>query len=237
MWRSRLVLGVSTLALMVVGLSGCVGTQARLQSQEESERENDLDVRTIGEVTELANVQPVQVSGVGLVTGLDGTGHSPQGGFRTLLEQQLRKMKVENIKALLDSPDNALVLISAFIPAGTRKGDPLDIEITLPPGSQVTSLRNGYLQDCVLRNYDSSRNLNPEYGGSDKLLTGHILGKAKGALVAGLGESDEPAEMRRARIWAGGISLIDRPLYFVLKNDEKSSRIANAVAERLNLMF
>lgn len=224
-------------AVLIFALAGCVSPLPRFQSAEESERERDLAVRTIGEVTEVANVQPYQVSGVGIVTGLEGTGHSPQGQFRTMLEQQLRKQKIENIKSLLDSPDNALVLVSALIPAGARKGEPLDIEVTLPPGSKATSLRGGSLQDCSLRNYDNTRNLNPETTSSDRLLPGHILARAKGPLLVGLGNPDEPAEQKRARVWGGGVSLIDRPFYLMLKTDEKSARIANAVANHINLMF
>ena len=60
------------------------------QMADEAEREKDLAVRTIGDVTELAFVGPVQVSGVALVTGLAGTGGSPNGEYRVLLEQYLQ---------------------------------------------------------------------------------------------------------------------------------------------------
>lgn len=225
------------LGALVLGLAGCVSPQTRGQAADDAERDKDLDVRLVGDVTEVSNVQPIQVSGVGLVTGLEGTGHSPIGSFRTMLEQQLRKQKVENVKALLDSPNNCLVLVTAFIPPGTRRGDVLDIEVTLPPGSKATSLRGGYLQDCTLRDYDNTKSLLPKYQGSDRMLSGHILAHARGPLLVGFGNPDEPAELRRARIWGGGISNLERPFYLLLKNDEKSARIANAVADRLNLMF
>ena len=221
----------------VLGLAGCVNPQTRAQSEEESERDKDLEVRTIGDVTEVSNVQQIQVSGVGLVTGLDGTGDSPLSTFRTMLEQQLRKQKVDNAKALLDSHNNCLVLVTAFIPPGARKGDALDIQVTLPAGSKATSLRGGYLQDCTLRDYDNTKSLLPSYKGSNSLLPGHILAHARGPLLVGFGNPDEQNELKRARIWGGGISNLDRPFYLLLKNDDKSARIANAVAERLNLMF
>ena len=220
-----------------LSLAGCVDSQMRGQSPEETEREKDLAIRTIGDVTEVSNVEPHAVSGVGLVTGLEGTGHAPQGQYRTMLERELRKMKIGNTKAVLDSPDNALVLVTARIPAGARKGESLDIEVTLPPGSKATSLRGGFLQECPLSNYESTKQLLPNREGGDKLLPGHVLAKARGPLLVGLGNPDEPGESRRARIWGGGSSLIDRPFYLILKNDEKSARIANAVADHINLMF
>lgn len=224
-------------AAFVLGLAGCVNPQTRAQSAEDSEREKDLEVRTVGDVTEVSNVQPIQVSGVGLVTGLAGTGQSPMSTFRTMLEQQLRKQKVENVRELLDSRNNCLVLVTAFIPPGARKGDPLDVEVTLPPGSRATSLRGGYLQACTLRDYDNKRSLVHNYKGADSLLPGHVLAHARGPLLVGFGDVDAQVELKRARIWGGGISNLDRPFYLLLKNDDKSARIANAVAERLNLMF
>jgi hypothetical protein len=189
----------------------------------------------------MSNFGDQQVTGIGLVVGLDGTGGTPPGTYRTLLEQDLRKRKVEKVKEILESPDFALVLVTAKIPQGARRGETIDVEVTLPPGSKATSLAGGYLMDCPLRNYDSARHIgeavNKEYQGGDRLLQGHILARAKGPLLVGLGNPDEPSELKRARIWEGAVSLGDRPIYLVLKNDEKSARIASAVADRINLMF
>ena len=43
-----------------------------------------------------------------------------------------------------------------MIPTGAKKGDKLDLEISLPPNSRTTSLRGGYLRKCSLFNYDST---------------------------------------------------------------------------------
>jgi hypothetical protein len=77
----------------------------------------------------------------------------------------------------------------------------------------------------------------PKYGGPDQLMAGHILAHARGPLMVGFGNTDEAGELVRGRIWGGGVSNIERPFYLLLKNDEQSARIANAVAEKLNLMF
>ncbi len=113
----------------------------------------------------------------------------------------------------------------------------IDVEVTLPAGSHTTSLRGGYLQDCALRDYDNTKSLLPSYKGANSMLPGHILAHARGPLLVGFGNLDEQNELKRARIWGGGISNLDRPFYLLLKNDDKSARIANAVADRLNLMF
>src|SRR4051794_15347640 len=155
--------------------------------------EKDLAIGTVGDVTEIANGGPVQVSGVGLVIGLDGTGGTPNGEYRQMLEQQMRKQKIENTKALLDSPDKALVLVTAFLPAGVRKGEAADVEIVLPEGSRATSLKGGYLAECPLRNHELASRLSPKTE-SEKTYMGHVLAKAKGPLLVGLGNPEDPKE-------------------------------------------
>lgn len=228
------------LALLLLGSAGCAQMQTRAQSADEGEVKFDLkEVQTIGDVTDVANGGGLQVSGVGLVRGLNGTGGgAPPSVFTKLLETELHKQGVRNAKELLDSPENALVLVTALIPPGARKGDPIDIELSLPPGSKVTSLRGGVLDPCSLQNTDTTKHMHPGYEGSNKVLLGHILAQARGPLLVGFGaEPDEAARMTHARIWDGGVSLIDRPFYMILKNDQKFARVATNVAARINLLF
>jgi hypothetical protein len=224
------------LALTLVALTGCLQPFARMQMGDDAEHDKDLDVRTVGDVTEVGNVGPQQVSGVGLVTGLAGTGHAPMGHYREMLEKQLRKQGAEHVKALLDSPDNALVRVTAFIPAGARRGDPIDLEVDLPPGSKAASLAGGYLHECTLREYQSTRNINPDYK-VDRSLAGNIVAFGKGPLLVGCRAAEEPGELKRGHVWQGGVSLANRPIFFIMKKDDRSARIANAVAERINFMY
>ena len=184
------------LGILVLNLAGCfTPPQTRLKSEDDVDREKDLEVRTIGDVTEVTSANPWQVSGVGLVVGLDGTGGTPPGSWRTMLEAELRQRKVENIKALLDSPDNALVLISTFIPPGSRFGELLDVMVTLPPGSKTTSLKGGWLKECLLRNSELAGNINPDKAGRG-IIQGHILARAQGQLMVGLGTGDDTSELK-----------------------------------------
>jgi hypothetical protein len=231
---------LTALAVALLGLCGCITTEpeARLQSDEDGDRDKDVHVQTIGDATTVANAEPVAISGVGLVTGLFGTGGgTPPGGFRGMLEDYLRKKRVENIKELLASPDNAMVLVSALIPAGARKGDPIDVEITLPQGSKVSSLRGGYLTECALYNYSSVRQINPNSTHVDRPLIGHQLARAEGPLLVGFGDGDEGARVKQGRIWGGARVEIDRPFWLSLNSDQQYARVSMKVAERINETF
>src|SRR5581483_2275261 len=65
------------MVLVSLALAGCVNPfttpKTRMLSAEDAEREKDLELPIVGDLTEVANVMPLAVSGVGLVTGLDGT--------------------------------------------------------------------------------------------------------------------------------------------------------------------
>ena len=59
---SRCALAVWILGALLLGLAGCAHPQIRTQAADEEEQDKDLDVRTIGELTTVDNVQPL-VSG------------------------------------------------------------------------------------------------------------------------------------------------------------------------------
>ena len=200
--------------------------------------EKDLDIGVVGDVTEVDNAGDIQVSGVGLVTGLDGTGSSPKGPWREMLEQQLRKMKIENTAALLNSPNNALVLVTTWIPPGARPGEHLDIEIMLPEGSKTTSLKGGYLVETSLRDHAVTTDLSPD-AKAKQLLPGHVLAKAKGPLITGLGDPLDPHEQKQAYIWSGGVSLVPRAYVFKMttKDVKKSAKVTSNIASRINIQF
>jgi hypothetical protein len=226
------------LGAALLGLVGCAHQQTRLQSAEENERDKEPEVKTIGDVTTVGNADPIPVSGVGLVYGLEGTGgDAPTGSYRNLLEHQLQQNGIEHVKEILASADTSMVLVSALIPPGVHKGDPLDVDISLPPQSKTTSLRGGYLRECLLYNYETTKNLAPNFQGGNQLLLGHPYAKAEGPLLAGFGDGDEQAKLRQGRIWGGGHSKIDRPFYLIFNNDQQRAPVVQHAADRINETF
>jgi hypothetical protein len=239
--RPRLPAGglvAAVLGSVLATMLGCSSkpNTGRAQIADENDRDR-YPVRTVGDVSTFSNAEPMPISGVGLVEGLDGTGGpAPTGGYRQMLESDLRKQRVPKVKEVLNSRDCTMVLVSGLVPLGARVGDPFDIEITLPPGSKATSLRGGYLRRCVLYNYDFARNLSPAYANSDATLRGHAVARAEGNLLVGFG-GDEASRTKQARVWGGGTVRIDRPLHLILNSDQAYARVANNVIGRLNAAF
>ena len=249
---------------LLLGLTGCLGSQkdqvqGRSQIGEDPAADPDA-FATVGMKTMPDNMGPIAVSGVGLVYGLQpGSGSgAPPGSWRQMLEQSLKKQGLTNLKEILDDPNRttSLVLVSALIPPGARKGETIDVQISLPDESKTTSLKGGKLLACELVNYETSGNIDSMVktgqatGPSGRLLLGSVWAKAEGPVVAGSyvapgSESEErepsrlpePVSLRAGRIWGGGRVTRPRPYFFLMKPGDQNIRTAANVAERLNATF
>jgi len=235
-------------------LSGCFlknfDTVARPQL-DDTPPDKDV-VQTIGDVSaEFDNATDLVVSGFGLVTGLDGTGGStPPCDARTAVVERLKRAKIENTSEIIDSPDSAIVIVSAVIKPGVRRDELVDAVVTLPEGSRVKSLRGGMLQPTPLmtfstqgdvREYLKQNNFGTVSEGN-RLLRGHEVVVAKGPIQAALdgkddaaAESDQP--LKRGYVWKGGRMIEGRAMFLVLKTDQQRFRVAEQVAARLNEAF
>ena len=230
---------VWVLGALVAGMLGCAGTQTRMQAEDESDRAK-IDIETIGKKVTFANAESMPISGVGLVVGLDGTGGgAPPGPLRTMLENHLRQQGYEHLKEVLDSNTTSLVLVSGTLAAGGKKGDLFDIDVAVPRECKTSSLRGGKLLECPLYNYASKRAIDPGYKGPDggTSLIGHTVATAQGQLVVGFSEGGAAGELRSGRIWGGGKSKLARSIYIYLNSDQQFSRVAKAVADRINDTF
>jgi hypothetical protein len=250
------------IAVFAFALTGCMdkkGSAVQNRGQIGGDDAVDTDpYATVGSKTVPDNMGPIVVSGVGLVYKLPpGQGSSaPPGSWRQMLEGSLKTQGFSHLKEMLDDPNKttSLVIVSAIIPPGARKGELIDVQISLPEESKTTSLKGGVLLTCELRDFDTTGNLKgmlrdgkpsaPE----GPLILGGKWAVAEGPLVAGAMVSDskddrrpvddlEPPSLRAGRIWGGGKVTQARPYYFMMKPGDQSIRMAANVAERLNSTF
>ncbi len=171
------------------------------------------------------------VQGVGLVVGLDGTGEDPPATpQRKMLLEEMRRRKVEDPESLLSSPNTALVVVTAYIPPLIRKGDPMDVEIKLPEGSQTTSLRGGRLMPCFLREYTF-------LGDEGGLKEGREMGISLGPIVV-KGDEEDPSGLVVGVIPGGGkYSGLNRDLGIRLREDYKGAKMTTRIADRIGMRF
>jgi len=211
---------------------------------------------TIGQRAVIGGLELIDVHGVGLVTGLNGTGSSvyPQG-LRDRMLKELARHRVEGREAILADPNNAVVLVNGYVPAGSRAGEAFDLLVLAAPATQTTSLEGGTLLMVELAR------LGPARVG---LARGPVLADGRGELFvspfvledrpapgpANLrpvapGEERPPAapaaeparqsDPRVARILGGGACRQDRGFFLQLL--EPSQRTVEQVVRHINARF
>ena len=219
-------------------LAGCtLPSLTRGQAEDEAEGAR-YDIPTVGERTTVANAEPVSLGGVGLVTGLEGAGGDCNAdGYRSMLANELRRERIDNVNEVLRSPDNALVIVEASMQPGAGKGDRIDVDVKLPPGSKATSLRGGRLKMCYLFNYDFARNLRGDYQGAQNMLLGHKLAVAEGPVLVSLNDGDEAARVKVGRIWGGAKLMRDNPLALAMNLNNQFASLTSLISDRVNTTF
>jgi Flagellar basal-body P-ring protein len=189
--------------------------------------------KLIGDYVKIGDNGYIKVQGVGLVDRLDGTGEDPPASpLRTMLLEDLRQNDVRDPQRYISSPNTALVVVTAYIPPICKKGEKIDVEVTLPDGTEAVSLAGGWLMPCYLREM-ALLNGEVREGRQIALASGPVLIDAIGE--AGKGSS---VSHLRGRIPGGATYLGDsRCLTLFIRNDYATVRMSRQIAERIGKRF
>jgi hypothetical protein len=202
--------------------------------EEDNDFGNHIDTPLLSEYMSVQGNTMIVLRGVGLVTGLNGTGGDPSpSALRTQLQNEMNRRGVKDAKRILASRDTAMVVVTAYLPAMVRKGQRFDVRVALPPNSNAKSLKGGWLLET--RMFEEQ---NVEGRGS---LKGHNYAVAGGAILTSLGVKDNreerQAELMTGAIPGGAISLTDRDLSIILRTEKRGSRNSLRVAEAVSQRF
>ncbi|WP_165243704.1 flagellar basal body P-ring protein FlgI [Paludisphaera soli] len=182
---------------------------------------------SVGDLAYVFQNGETSVEGVGLVSGLDGTGgDAPPSWHREQLVDEMSKAGIEYPSKMLESKQFALVIVRMKIPTGASPRDRFDVELELPPASSVKSLAGGYLMNTRLREVMIA-------GGSPK--TGTELAAASGPVM--IGDSKNPGNPKAGRVLGGGRAKKDHPYKLVLKENRQLIRNAGMVEKVVNERF
>lgn len=120
---------------------------------------------TVGADASVSGIDPVLVSGFGLVVGLNGSGGGPYPEpVQATMERELSRGGVGAGSALaggalagltprqvLASTDVAVVIVEGILASGLSEGTEFDVQVRAIPGSGTTSLEGGSLWTAELR--------------------------------------------------------------------------------------
>ena len=193
------------------------------------EDEDSLDTHYVGNLATAWGNNWAKVEGVALVTRLSGTGSDPRpSAVKERLIAEMQSHQVRKPEDILASPNTSMVLVAGFLPPGIQKGEPFDVEVRVPRGSETTSLSGGYLMQARMRPMEILGN---------GLKTGHVIALAKGPLLveSTFKGDDDQLLATRARVLGGGIAKQSRPLGLLVSSDANvvaSSIIAASINQR-----
>ena len=110
---------------------------------------------TIGSLVEVFSVESIPVEGYGLVGGLNGTGSAEcppriRKYLKQYILQQLREQKMD-VEKFINSRDTAVVMVRGMMPAAISGSHYFDVMVAVLPGTQTTSLQDGWLYGAELR--------------------------------------------------------------------------------------
>ncbi|MCA9054517.1 MAG: flagellar basal body P-ring protein FlgI, partial [Planctomycetaceae bacterium] len=188
--------------------------------------------RFVGDyITVRRGLQMFVVEGVGLVTGLQGTGSDDGPPFREIMLDDMRRRRFPRPEEFLRSPDTCLVLVRAYIPPLVRQGDRLDVELRVPEGSSTSSLQGGTLLECHLTEV--------AYAAGRGRMEGRVLAKAIGPILGpNIGETDDDGQFLVGQIPGGAVYVgEDRDLSVSLKRDYANYRMSTRIAKRIGERF
>ncbi|MFC1758365.1 flagellar basal body P-ring protein FlgI, partial [Planctomycetota bacterium] len=231
--RSAAGNSVFAFALTLAVFCGCKSSVIRSQNPEAGLSSNidDGGAKTVGSMARVWGLSPIETEGIGMVAQLDATGSDPpQSDPRDMLLNDMRRRSIPSPGQILGASSTAMVLLKASIPPGAKKGDRLDIQVRTPPGSETTSLRNGWLLQARMQEMTRL---------GSELKTGRVLGHAEGAVIvdAMTGGDESKSAQTRGMILGGGVVANDRSLGLVLRTENHSVATSRLIAKAINHRF
>ncbi len=183
----------------------------------------------IGEAAVPRGLEPLKIDGVGLITGLPGTGGATEPSpFRDLLIDEIKRNDVADPDRVLETDDTAMVQVRCLVPPGARRGDNVDAILVSSPGTTAKNLRGGYLLKARLR--------------QQKIIQGQVRRSDVMAIAGGpvLTEASyrpgSDAADVNGTILSGVQISVDRPLTLVIRPEfshaKTSARIATVINDR-----
>lgn len=185
----------------------------------------------VGDYVRFGNTQPIEIYGFGLVKGLASTGAAERDTIdRAMVLREMQRRSIPNPQSILQSNTTAVARLTATIPPGANIGDPVDISVILPPETDATSLRGGWLMETSLQdaailegNYHEGRGVT--------VAQGPIFVES---LASG---RNDPAELKYGTIIGGGVIRQPRILHINVRHEFQSVFIAERIAREINSRF
>mgnify|MGYP001824100597 CR=1 FL=1 len=233
--REAILLGIPLAHSMSGFLSGCSLLPGKNSDSEESGMAKLLappePPELIREAASTRGLDPIRISGVGLINSLPGSGGpADPSPSRDQLIDEMRRNDVKDPNEILELASNAIVLVTATVPACAQRGDTIDLKVDSPQGSNASDLHGGWLLDTRMR-------LQQVIEG--RVRKGDVLGIATGPIVTRAtfeGGTDERLRTQ-GTILGGATVQKSRKMGLVLRPEYQHVKVSSDIAAAINRRF
>ncbi|MDR1141704.1 MAG: flagellar basal body P-ring protein FlgI [Planctomycetaceae bacterium] len=233
-WNGCIVL--IGIAFLIGFTSGCSQLKPQKKNEFASEKFSfesaDGTSKLVGDCANIGNYHPIQVQGYGLVNCLPGTGGDDVNSLeRRMVYDEMTRMGIRDVRAILADPTTAVVNILAYMRPGIQEGDFCDVEVRLPPETNAKSLRGGWLMKTKLEEMAF-------LGGSIK--EGRTMALVEGPIMVDdplATETSNPAGLKQGIILSGARVKESRSLTINMKSGAESAFATDRIAKEINHRF
>ena len=200
--------------------------------KEEQKRVISNKGRLVGDLAWPSNMTLAKIEGVCLVEGLPDTGaDEPPSTYTTMVLQELQRdpEQKKTAKHRIASLSTAVALLEVIVPPGARKGDRLDVKVSLPPGSEATSIEGGIVTNARLHEYMATDVIHK--GALDGLVSGRVI------LDPQTQEREEKTAAKQGKIIGGAVIIRPRDIWLTIKEEERSAGVAQRLEDVINSRF
>ncbi len=232
--RRGLLLRASTSLILGGALTGCTSFLGRGSSEEDGVAkllQAPEPPELIREAAAPRGLNPIEISGVGLVNSLAGTGGpADPSPYRDQLIEEMRRNDVKSPNEILELESNSIVRVYATVPAGAKRGDTIDLRIDSPAGSNATDLHGGWLLDTRMR-------LQQVIQG--RVRKGDVLAMGTGPILtrAAFQGSADKRMKTQALVLSGGTVQKTRNMGLVLRPEFQHVKVSSEIADAINRRF
>ena len=239
--RRNILTGIT--AMSVAGILTATGCNKFIKRGQSPDDEGDVSQfvdnaptgpKYVSETCNMWGMDYAKIEGIGLVTGLDGTGSvAKPGSYREHLTDELKthKDKFDSSNELLESKNTEMVIVRGYVPPAARKGDSFDVEIEIVPKMEGTSLDDGNVFRTRLRRLAQFKGRHLEEG--------LVVGLAEGAILVDSifdARKDSGSELH-GWILGGGETLQFRPLGLSLRTQNYGPKTTRLISAAVNQRF
>jgi len=206
-------------------VSGCGEVDRSVRGSVSLAPVEDLGI-TVGSVADVLLPDVIPVQGYSLVAGLAGTGSAEcPAQLRAYLSRYIITQTGDSrvdIDKLISSQNTAIVRVEGMIPAVAARNEHFDVIVTALPGTQTTSLENGWLYRTELQPTVSAG------------IATQVIASAEGPIFVDKISTNEQSR-RLGYVLGGGEVLQEYRMSLILSRPDYS--IASHIRNRINESF